>query len=152
MAILKIVKNPCDTDEALYNLCKYIAKEGRTCGYCGGRGLYPSTAYEEICRTQILWGKDKRRRAYHFIVGFEDGTVATAEEAMEVAVRISSLLFPPYQVLFGVHVTQKHIHIHFAVNPVSLVDGKKLAISFEFFRYLRDASNNLIEECTSIEI
>ncbi len=41
MAILKIVKNPCDTDEALYNLCKYIAKEGRTCGYCGGRGLYP---------------------------------------------------------------------------------------------------------------
>lgn len=145
MEILKIIKNSCDTDEALYNLCKYIVNEERTCGYCGGRGLYPSTAYEEICQAQTLWGKDKRRRAYHFIVSFEDGTVVTAEEAMELAVRISSLLFPSYQVLFGVRVAQEHMHIHFAVNPVSLVDGKKLAINFEFFRYLKAACNDLIE-------
>ena len=58
-------------------------------------------------------------------------------EAMEIAVQVSSLFFPTYQVLFGVHTEQVHLHIHMAVSTVALDTGLKLHVDFEMLRYLR---------------
>lgn len=68
MAVFVIFENPCNTDEALRNVCKYITAFERTYNYVGGRGLLPSRAYEDITYAQMLWGKNFDRRAYHCAV------------------------------------------------------------------------------------
>lgn len=72
MAVLKLVNNPCDTEDALRNLCHYVVRMDRTMGNVGGRGVRASTAYEDFCMAQSLWGKNHGRRAYHFVLSFDD--------------------------------------------------------------------------------
>ena len=144
MAVLKLVNNPCDTDEALRNLCHYVIRWDRTLGNIGGRGVKPSTAYEDICMAQVLWGKAHGRRAYHLILSFDDMECLIPYEAMEIAVQVSSLFFPTYQVLFGVHTEQDHLHIHMAVSTVALDTGLKLHVDFEMLRYLRTQINQIV--------
>ena len=57
MAVLKLVNNPCDTEDALRNLCHYVVRMDRTMGNVGGRGVRASAAYEDFCMAQSLWGR-----------------------------------------------------------------------------------------------
>lgn len=145
MAVLTIVDNPCDSDLALKNLCEYIIRWDRTCGNVGGRGVRPAYAYEDFCCAQELWRKMNGRRAYHLVLSFDDLDAFVPSDAIEIAMRFSDLFFPTYQVLFGVHTEQAHLHIHFAVNPVSLETGLKLHLGFEELRQLRAAVDHIIE-------
>jgi len=148
MAVLELVNNPCDTDEALRNLCRYITRWDRTRGNVGGRGVRPSMAYEDICQGQMLWNKASGRRAYHFVLSFDDMECLIPAEAMEIAVQVSSLFFPTYQILFGVHTEQAHLHIHMAVSTVALDTGLKLHVDFEMLRYLRTQIDQIVSRFT----
>lgn len=139
MAILKIVNKPYDSEEALFNLCQYIIQYERTRGHIGGRGVRVDCGYECIEEAQALWRMNYGRRAYHLILAFDDYDTIVATEAMEIAYQVSSLFFPEYQVLWGVHTEQEHLHIHFAISSVSLIDGRKLHIDYDRFRRLKEA-------------
>lgn len=130
MSYLKIVDNPCSDELTLQRLCDYIIDPAKTNGWIGGRGLDPYHAYEEISGMQMLWRKDFGRRAYHCILSFGDEEAITIIEAQQIAYQVAGFFFLPYQVLYGIHVTQEHLHIHFAVNTVSLVDGSKLNLGY----------------------
>ena len=148
MAVLKLVNNPCDTEEALRNLCHYVVRMDRTMGNVGGRGVRASAAYEDFCMAQSLWGKNHGRRAYHFVLSFDDMECLIPCEAMAIAVEVSSLFFPCHQVVFGVHTQQEHLHIHMAVNTVALDTGLKLHIDFEMLRYLRSRIDGIVNKYT----
>ena len=149
MAIIELAKNPCDTEEALQNLSTYIIDYDKTLGLYGGRGLTPETAFADIDGAQRLWHKTGGRRAYHFIVCFSDDEFLAPHDALHIAFAISSLFFPDYQVLYGVHSTQAHLHVHFAVNTVSLTDGRKLHMDYDFMRILGNQINSIISDYTS---
>lgn len=144
MAVLKVIQNPCDTELALQNLCRYIINDEKTNGIIGRRGVRPFYEYDDMFLTQQLWRKEYGRRAYHVVLAFDDGEVIMPSEAMEIGLQVSSLFFPIYQVLFGVHTEQEHLHIHFAVNTVSLVDGKKLHLDYQTLGALREAVGQII--------
>lgn len=42
-----------------------------------------------------------------------------------VAMEIADIFSGQYQVYYGVHEDEAHLHIHYAINTVSYVDGKK---------------------------
>lgn len=145
MAILKIVDNPCDTDEALANLCAYIIDEYKTQGNICGRGLNPYEAYADMVKVQSLCKKTSGRKSYHLIVSFSDSEPIADCEAKDIGFEIASLFFPDYQVLFGVHFSQAHLHIHFAVNTVNLTTGHKLHIDYSVRNQLQMQINNIIQ-------
>ncbi len=144
MSIIGIVNNPVDTEDALIKLCKYItnSKGAGMYKYIGGRGLYPETAYDDMCESQRMFGKIGGRRAYHLFVSFREGTPLIPDEALEMAYEISDFFYPRHQVLFGVHTEQSCLHIHFAVSTVSLDGGPKLHLDFkmqhEFKRFVSE--------------
>ena len=146
MAVFKVTENPCDTELALQNVCSYIIDEKKTAGMIGGRGIRPLYAFEDMLQAQQLWRKEYGRRAYHMVYSFDDMEVIMPSEAMDIALLISSLFFPTYQVLFGVHTGQKHLHIHFAINTVSLADGRKLLLGYPSLRALREVANQITQQ------
>ena len=146
MAVFVICDNPCGTDQALFNVCQYIVAFDRTHNYVGGRGLIPSLAYEQITYAQRLWEKNFGRRAYHCVVGLSNVDYISCDGALQIAYKISSLFFPEFQVLYGVHVTQKELHIHFAISTVSLIDGHKLNIGFAKLQELRQKVNEIEQD------
>lgn len=126
MATIKWVNESYSEDDAIRNLCKYIVADEKTKGYVSGRGLNdPYHAAEEMIAQQQIWGQDSGRRMKHLIVSFSDEEYVLPEEAMVIAYQISGQFFPPYQVLYGVHLDTDYRHIHFAINMVSLQDGRK---------------------------
>lgn len=148
MAIIKIVNNPCDTDLALQNLCLYIINPAKTRNLFNGRGLNPQTAYENMCEVQELWSKTSGRRAYHMVLGFDSSEPVASYDALQIAFEISSIFFPTYQVLYGVHTDQPHLHIHFAINTVSLQDGHKLHLDYSAIGYIKQQIIGIIADYT----
>lgn len=146
MAIFKIVGNPCNTDEALHNLCNYIVRPDRTNGLVAGRGLRPECAYEDICAAQELYGKCSGRRAYHLLLAFDDLECIVPTEAEQIAFQVSSLFFPEFQVLYSVHTEQAHLHIHFAINTVSLFNGPKLHLTFKMLARLNEDISSILQK------
>ena len=134
MAIAKVKTEKYSHDEDLKNLCTYIVDPDKTInGYCTfGRGLDPDSAFEDMIELQELHGKTTGQRAYHIIVGFEDALGFCCEDAIEVAERVSDLVYSQCQVLCGVHTDTSHTHAHFAVNTVPIGIGNKLHIDYSY--------------------
>lgn len=50
-----------------------------------------------------------------------------------------------YQVFFGIHGNTDHRHIHFVMNTVSYIDGKKYAEGYDDFFKFREYVNTVVE-------
>ena len=150
MAIIKPVDNPVDNHELLFKLCHYITGDDGSIKrqYCFGRGVNPNNAFQEILYMQQLFGKTDKRRAYHLTVDFSDQESLTIQDAIEIGFELSNMFFPEYQVLFGVHgehTGQKHLHLHFAINTVSLFGGRKLHLDFGLINEIDRRVHQLVE-------
>ena len=135
--IIKHVKNPYERDEDIRKLLCYIAGEcdskKERIRYCRGEGVSfePEEAAEQMIyiqkshkKTARKKGKRKCRRIYHYIVSFPS-SVDDTNGVLLAAVGIAGIFSEEYQVYYGVHEDTKCLHIHFAINAVSYVDGKK---------------------------
>lgn len=69
-------------------------------------------------------GKKASRRIYHYIVSFPP-SMDDANCVKLAAKEIAEIFSGQYQVYYGVHEDEEHLHIHFAINAISYVDGKK---------------------------
>lgn len=135
--IIKLVKEPYGRDKDIQNLFCYIAgecdsKEEHT-RYCCGEGgpLAPGKAARRMISVQKSFGKARRkygkkasRRIYHYIVSFPL-SMDDANCVKLVAMEIADIFSGQYQVYYGIHEDEAHLHIHYAINAVSYVDGKK---------------------------
>lgn len=135
--VIKHRRAPYERDENILRLCRYIAGEcdnkKEHTRYCCGKGvpLEPEKAAKRMISVQKSYkkvikrrGKKANRRIYHYIVSFPfsmDDANCVKLAAMEIA----EIFFDQYQVYYGIHEDEEHLHIHFAINAVSYVDGKK---------------------------
>lgn len=72
--------------------------------------------------------KRASRRIYHYIVSFPL-SIDDANCVKLAAMEIADIFSGQYQVYYGVHKDEEHLHIHYAINAVSYVDGKKWHMS-----------------------
>ena len=148
MAIFEIIRNPVATEDALRNLCQYILDplhEKSDGTLIGGQYLNPTSSFEEMREAQKLFDKDSGRLAYHFVISFEPSEPLMPADAYCFALDFIGFFFKEYQVLFNVHTKQEYLHIHFALNPVSLQTGKKLHVDYELIGQYRDFIQKNIE-------
>ena len=132
MAIFKLIDNAIDSNEKLLNACNYIADTKKSKGeLIGYRNLCSWNFYEEIKSMQEFYGKDYGRRAYHFVVSFDDGEPLMPTDAFDLAYDLSDYFSGEYQIIYAVHTEQKHLHIHFLLNTVSFETGRKYHFDYK---------------------
>ena len=135
--IVKPAREPYEKDKDIQNLLCYIAREcdsknEHTRYYYGeGVSLEPKKAARQMILVQKAFKKATRksgqranRRIYHYMVSFPP-SMDDANCAKLAAMEIVGMFSGQYQVYYGVHEDTKCLHIHFAINAVSYVDGKK---------------------------
>ena len=128
--VIKAMNESYSEDRDIRNLITYIAgesKKSKEIRYYGGRGVSkePQKAAKNIIQVQKHYGKADKRRIFHFVVAFPCD-MDDAGLVKIVAENIAYMFSDRYQIFYGVHEDTENLHIHFAVNTVSFVDGKKL--------------------------
>ena len=146
MAILEVMSGSYDNEDAVKNVCNYIMDYKKTCGFVGGRSVLPGTAVLEMETVQNIWGEQRGRRMRHFILSFDDIDDVTFEEAYAIASDVAEYYAASYQIIFGVHISQAHTHIHFGLNTVSFIDGKKFSEGISEFIAFRKFVDKVLSE------
>lgn len=90
----------------------------------GGINVDPDHAVSQMLLIKKIWHKQGGRQVRHFILSFADNEALTIDEAMDYGQQIAMYYGRNYQIVYGVHYDTNHLHLHFAFNSVSFVDGK----------------------------
>ena len=98
-----------------------------------GINCLPESARDEMMFTKKYFSKTEGVVAYHGYQSFAPGE-ATPEMAHEIGVKLAERLWGDrFEVLVTTHLDKSnHLHNHFVLNNVSMVDGKK------YYRSKRD--------------
>ena len=133
--VITIFNKHYSKDSDIQNLLAYIAGNGREknkqkVAYTGAAGIKRKheKAAMQIIKTQEAFGKNKKRRIYHMVVSFPEDE-KNIQFVKQAARAVASEIFRRYQVFYGVHTSTENLHIHFAINAVSYIDGKKWHMS-----------------------
>lgn len=87
-------------------------------------------------------------RAKHIIVSFNDSYFDRNDilEVKIIAERIAREIFGRYQVIYGIHDDADNIHIHYAINTVSYLDGRKWHQSKKELAQMKRKINKVCKE------
>lgn len=132
MPLIKFVNEKYTSYKAMENLIFYIMAAKKTPNrIIGAIAVYPIEK-EEIVRqfkqTQILHRNQKKNRALHIILSFstEEAQWLTFKDYEKIGYSIANYYGKVnHQVVFALHEDTDNPHIHFAVNTVNYITGKK---------------------------
>lgn len=131
MPVLKIINanepGKYHDDKSYDDLARYIERTDKTLGkYIGGRAISPYQAAMEMRIVTESYGKSKGVHLRHMVLSFDHKCEPIApEHAMALAFEIAGFYCYRYQIIYGVHCDTEHLHIHFIMNQVSYLDGRK---------------------------
>lgn len=148
MAILKIINNRNGKRKRanLPRIIKYVLQDKKTEQILVyGKNLEPERAYEMMKETKETFGKKEGREYYHFVMSFPPTENITPAQALEQAKIFleSSKKFIGYEVLAAAHKDRKHVHVHFIVNSVNFVNGKKFHLTRSELDSLKTLQNEI---------
>lgn len=156
--VLNYIVNPAKTvkenAEALTNLHSidnlilYTTDEIKTekCLYVVGINCEPETAVENFKNTKRNWKKTGGIVAFHAIQSFAEGEV-DPKTANDIGVELANKLWGDrFEVVVATHSNTNHIHNHFCINSVSIMDGYKYNDCKETYRRMREESDRLCKE------
>lgn len=133
MAVLKIVNQAKKYhDHMAYEDLVSYCTVSRKCPYhcISGRAVNPKNAALAMQSVARVYEKDQGVRLRHIILSFSPAELdktcdADVDSANKIAWEIMGYYSRNYQILACVHTNKKHLHIHFIMNMVSYLDGKK---------------------------
>ena len=124
MAKLKIIRNTYDTFDALKNVFAYVMVGAKSNGYIGAQNMLLSNISEQLNAANDYYYNTTRKKVIHFIIAFAPDDYISPADAFKEGYNICKLL-PEYQITFSVHQNTDNLHMHFAMNPISLYNGHK---------------------------
>lgn len=143
MANLIVVNNTYTNEDALYNVVNYVINYDKTNGVYGGQGVLMDDPYFYMEKERNYY-KNKGKQVQHFILSFNENEYVSSYDALQIGYGVCAL-FPEYQSVFGFHQNTEHRHIHWAINPVRITDGRKLSFTYEETFGLRKKIAELLE-------
>ena len=129
MANLIISKNEYYTNTALENIVNYVLNESKSFGVIGGQGVLLNNPSQHMKTVKEYYCQDGKQ-AQHFWLTFADNEYITPLDAYAIGYEVCNL-FPEYQIVFALHQDTDHLHMHWAMNPVSIVTGRKFNFGFK---------------------
>lgn len=142
MAALKIISVPQKYADSLAyrQLLDYIMRADKTPNsYIDGFAVHPQYAAEEMQTVSAVYGQNRGVRLRHWIISFERNELPDAWHANQFAQMACRFYADTYQIVYSVHEDAAHLHIHFVMNMISYLDGKRYAgKKKDFYDYLND--------------
>lgn len=150
MAITKIWNIAKSKDgnlsNSLHRSLLYIVNPMKTDGgvLVGGVNVMPDAelAYEHMCETKQIFGKELGRQGYHVVLSCPVGEGDPQTMYQLTQEFIEEYLGDRYEALFAVHVDKGHLHSHIVFNSVSMIDGYK-------YQYTKGDWKNIIQPITN---
>lgn len=150
MAITKIWNIAQSKDgnlsNSLHRSLLYIVNQIKTDGgvLVGGVNVMPDAelAYEQMCETKQIFGKELGRQGYHVVLSCPVGEGDPQTMYQLTQEFIEEYLGDRYEALFAVHVDKEHLHSHIVFNSVSMIDGYK-------YQYIKGDWKNIIQPITN---
>lgn len=146
MAIVKTISPKIKTQIHLSEALAYIVKDDKAsdCYYHNCVNDYDIEAVaKEFQSTRIMLRQDKGIIASHICQSFSPEDKITPEIAHEIGKQMIERCFPDYQVVLATHQDREHIHNHFIINSVNLIDGKMFYENKSTLRLVRKVSDEL---------
>lgn len=150
--VIKISNEHYESDSDMENAIKYFAAEGKNAGKekllkCRGRGVSSkaSKAADQMIAVQKAFGKAAKRRMYQLIVSFPED-MRNAVVIQLAADAIADMLFEEHQVFYGIHTSTDNWHIHYAINAVSYMTGRKWHQSKKEFAEMKEKMRRIIKK------
>ncbi len=135
MGVLKVIVKAEAEKAYLLNCFHYIIQGHTIPGCYGGINVCPERAYQQMLAVKQYYGKTTGNQLVHFVICLNK-RIFDDEEALRVAYQIAGYYGDRYQIIFGVHHSDRensygqstsYYHIHMVMNSVSFVDGKMYA-------------------------
>ena len=146
MAIVKTISPKIKTQGHLSEALAYITKDEKAsdCYYhnCVNDSDIDAVA-KEFQSTRIMLRQDKGIIASHICQSFSPDDKVTPEIAHEIGKQMIERCFPDYQVVLATHKDREHIHNHFIISSVNLIDGKKFYENKSTLKMIRKVSDEL---------
>ena len=132
--LLEIINDPYEDPYSVYNCIRYIMRDKsdknnyHTNIYSGGYNIFDiKKAADEFFIIKNYYRKTDGRQIKHFVISPDPKDFFVSPMLYELALYICAYYSSRFQMVFSVHTDERsHPHIHFVVNTVSFVDGKKL--------------------------
>lgn len=149
---MAIIKSLAAT-KSLSNQLNYLVKEGKTVEELKeGINCTTDNVEQEFNIVKQMYDKTEGKQYYHFTQAFSPEDNITPEKAHELGKEWINNNIKGHQVYMVTHIDKEHIHNHFVVNSVNMVNGYKLQISpFKLFEMKKD-SNRICERENLLEI
>lgn len=111
--------------------------------FVSGINCNPEFARDQMTETKKIFMKQDGIIAFHGYQSFKPGEV-TPELAHEIGKELAEKLWGDrHEVIVATHLDRGHIHNHFVVNSVSMVDGKKFNACKQSYKLMRKTSDEL---------
>lgn len=119
-----------DTDyteeKAVNTLLKYIKNKAII---IGGHNVQKDEVAQQMSIIRDYYYQNRGVLIYHFILTFDiNREYLPLDKMYELAYQICGM-FVDLQVFFGIHIGNNGYHVHFAVNPVSILNGSKFCLT-----------------------
>ncbi len=132
MPVIKFVNKKYTSLKAIENLINYIMSADKTPSrIIGAIAVYPmeeEKIVQQFKQTQVLHRNQKKNRALHIILSFstEESQWLHFKDYRKIGYAVANYYGKAnHQVVFALHENTDNPHIHFAVNTVNYITGKK---------------------------
>lgn len=150
MAIFKSIK----PGPSLKNIIDYVSKEfNKTEDTQNIRGINvadnPEIAKIQMLNTKKEFNKETGRQYQHYVLSFGANDNLTPHEAINYAERHAKECFGDrFEVFLAVHQDSagEKLHVHYVVNSVSFIDGKKIQTSNEDYDNFKNINDQIAKE------
>ena len=144
MPIFKIVNKPYQDKDDLKNLLYYVLNPQKLL-YAGGKAVMVTTVPEIITQFHTIksfYCKEDGRQLIHCIISFSDyeSNFLTKEQIIKTGQYFSGEVSQKYQIVYGIHGIDGFFHLHFIINSVSYIDGKKYRANRDDTWWLNDCA------------
>jgi len=130
-------------DTAVEVVIGYVTRSGYVAGY----GI-TSLAYaaDQMKMVKRAYGKTDKRLMRHFIISFtqQESQMFLPHELLQIGAAIAYPIGLRHQIVFGVHNDTKCLHLHFGMNTVSYVDGRKISHDHSFLAEVKEYANDVL--------
>lgn len=112
------------------------------------KDLLAEKEYQQMVITKRAFHKDTGRQYAHFVLSFDPRDTISPELAFEIGQAFIRRYekWNDFQIVMAMHTNEPQMHIHYIVNSVSLVDGRKWQSSPEDLKQMRVLSDVLCRE------
>lgn len=152
MGFIKVITKADADYDYLVNCYNYVVA-GHTV-HCGAVNVRPSTALEQFTAVRRYFGKVTGNQLVHYVIVL-DTRFHNLDTVIKAGYRIANFYSNEYQLLFGVHEQcmqnkrgkdRSYYHIHMIMNPVSFVNGKMFASTWndinQFVEHIKQATGD----------